>query len=49
MPDKSGGLLGGLTALIDKGRATDVICLDLSKACAAVLDDILVSKLETWI
>lgn len=46
MPGQFGGLCGRAIVLMDKGRATDGICLALWKVFSTVLHNILVSKVE---
>jgi len=46
VPDRFGGLVQWLTALVDKGIAKDVMYLDKCKAFDIVLHNILVSQLE---
>lgn len=49
MPDKLVAFYNGINVLVNKGRATDIIYLDLCKAVDAVTHHSPVSKLETWI
>lgn len=47
MPDQSGALLR-VTAWMNKGRATDVVCLDTCNAFDIILNRILISKMERY-